>query len=127
MARIINVLYISYDGMTDPLGQSQVLPYIIGLSNFGYKFSLISCEKPERYNQNKSVIETICNENGINWHPIFYTKTPPVISTVWDIYKLYKRAVQLHNISTFSILHCRSYIPSLIGLAFKKIRHKIHF
>ena len=24
------VLYLSYDGMTDPLGQSQVLPYIIG-------------------------------------------------------------------------------------------------
>lgn len=24
-------LYLSYDGMTDPLGQSQVLPYIIGL------------------------------------------------------------------------------------------------
>jgi len=28
-------LYLSYDGMTDPLGQSQVLPYIIGLQKKG--------------------------------------------------------------------------------------------
>ena len=26
------ILYISYDGITDPLGQSQILPYIIGLT-----------------------------------------------------------------------------------------------
>ena len=25
------ILYISYDGMTDPLGQSQVIPYLVGL------------------------------------------------------------------------------------------------
>ena len=39
-----NVLYISYDGMTDPLGQSQVLPYLSGLSKEGYSFHLISFE-----------------------------------------------------------------------------------
>ncbi len=39
------ILYVSYDGMTDPLGQSQVLPYIEGLSKYGYQYTLISCEK----------------------------------------------------------------------------------
>lgn len=39
------VLYISYDGMTDPLGQSQVLPYLVGLSKEGFQFTLVSCEK----------------------------------------------------------------------------------
>ncbi len=29
------VLYLSYDGMTDPLGQSQVIPYLVGLSKRG--------------------------------------------------------------------------------------------
>ena len=29
------VLYISYDGMTDALGQSQVLPYLCGLAQRG--------------------------------------------------------------------------------------------
>lgn len=40
----MNVLYISYDGMTDPLGQSQVLPYLTGLSKSGYRFKLVPFE-----------------------------------------------------------------------------------
>ena len=47
------VLYISYDGMTDSLGQSQVIPYLKGLSKKGYQFTIISCEKKENFEQNK--------------------------------------------------------------------------
>ena len=45
------VLYISYDGMTDPLGQSQVLPYVFGLQKRGYEFHVLSFEKMDRYNK----------------------------------------------------------------------------
>jgi glycosyltransferase involved in cell wall biosynthesis len=106
--------------MTDPLGQSQVLPYLIGLSKKGYLFTLVSCEKKERYQQNKSIIEKICSENNINWQPIFYTKKPPVISTVLDIIKLNKKVKKLYQQNQFLLIHCRSYITSLIGLAFKQ-------
>ena len=68
------ILYLSYDGMTDPLGQSQVLPYIIGLTKNGYEFTLISCEKKEKYLENKTIIENICLANNIDWQPLFYTK-----------------------------------------------------
>jgi len=34
------VLYLSYDGMTDPLGGSQVLPYLVGLSKLGHRITL---------------------------------------------------------------------------------------
>tara|TARA_R110001592_G_scaffold89458_4_gene263121 strand:- start:2493 stop:3716 length:1224 start_codon:yes stop_codon:yes gene_type:complete len=114
------VLYLSYDGMTDPLGQSQVLPYLIHLTKNGYQFTLVSCEKKERYQQNKTIIEKICNENNINWQPIFYTKKPPVISTIIDIIKLNRKVKQLHQQKEFQLIHCRSYITSLIGLAFKQ-------
>ena len=64
-----NVLYLSYDGMTDPLGQSQVLPYIIGLSKKGYKFHLVSFEKPNRLRKiEKSLKESVVKMklNGIH-------------------------------------------------------------
>ena len=105
--------------MTDPLGQSQVLPYIEGLSKQGYQFTLISCEKPEAYKQNKEVVESICKRSNIDWHPSFYTKTPPVISTIKDIRGLSKKAFQLHEQKHFSMVHCRSYLASLIGLKMK--------
>ena len=37
-------LYITYDGLLDPLGQSQILPYIKNLNNKGYEFIIISYE-----------------------------------------------------------------------------------
>ena len=58
--------------MTDPLGQSQVLPYISGLSKEGYQFHLISFEKEDKFNIHKDHIQTICDEAGIKWHPQDY-------------------------------------------------------
>lgn len=120
------ILYVSYDGMTDPLGQSQVLPYIIGLTKADYTFTLVSCEKRERYDQNRSIVEDICRKHSIDWRPIFYTKTPPIISTVWDVVKLNKAVKDIYKEKRFELIHCRSYIPSLIGLAFKK-KHGVKF
>lgn len=119
----INVLYISYDGMTDPLGQSQVLPYISGLSKH-FKFHLISFEKPTNFNRHEQTIRQICNEHEITWHPLMYTKRPPVLSTVYDIYKMFKLAKKLDNRYDFKIVHCRSYISAFVGISFKKNRHK---
>jgi glycosyltransferase involved in cell wall biosynthesis len=114
------VLYISYDGMTDPLGQSQVLPYLIGLSKEGYEFQLISFEKKERFEQHKAHIQQICDTHGIQWHPQKYSARSPIFSTVWDISQMKKTAYRLNRLHHFDIVHCRSYISGLVGLAMKK-------
>jgi glycosyltransferase involved in cell wall biosynthesis len=111
---------MSYDGMTDPLGQSQVIPYIQGLSKAGYEFTLISFEKPERYEKNKERIGKILAESNIDWVPLSYTKQPPVLSTLYDVWRLKKKAYELHEQKNFSIVHCRSYITSLVGLQMKQ-------
>ena len=115
-----HVLYLSYDGMTDPLGQSQVLPYIIGLSAQGYRFTLISFEKPERFAQHQKTIQDICNTHQIDWQPKIYHKSPPVFSTIWDIYQMYQTAQRLHQKKGFKALHCRGYISALVGLWMQK-------
>ncbi|OWY25239.1 glycosyltransferase [Sphingobacteriales bacterium UPWRP_1] len=115
-----SVLYLSYDGMTDPLGQSQVLPYLCGLSRHGYRFTLISFEKQERFAQNRVAIEHICAQHQIKWLPLPYTKKPPVLSTVYDLLKLQKTASSLHRTNPFNLVHCRSYPMSLIGLYLKR-------
>ncbi|MEI2824421.1 MAG: hypothetical protein V9F02_13485 [Chitinophagaceae bacterium] len=66
------ILYISYDGMTDPLGQSQVLPYLCKLAAEGFEFTLLSFEKKDRYEKSRSVIEAICKKNNIRWVPAFF-------------------------------------------------------
>lgn len=106
--------------MTDPLGQSQVIPYLIGLTKQGYSFTLISCEKEENFAKHKHLIQSILDENNIDWQPISYTKKPPVLSTVYDVNRIKKLAVNLHQTKQFQIVHCRSYIAALIGLQMKK-------
>lgn len=115
-----NVLYITYDGLTDALGQSQILPYVIGLTKSGYRFSIISCEKPDKYEQAKSTIEAICAEHQIDWHPLTYHKKPPVISTIRDVRAIRKKAFELNHLKKFSLVHCRSYISALVGLELKR-------
>jgi len=121
-----NVLYLSYDGMTDPLGQSQVLPYIIGLSKKGYSFHLISFEKPDRFKAHRDKIDSICEINGISWHPLIYTKHPPLFSTMWDVNRMKRKAFRLHKEHKFILVHCRSYLSALVGLSLKK-RYKVRF
>jgi glycosyltransferase involved in cell wall biosynthesis len=115
-----NILYISYDGMTDPLGQSQVLPYIIGLSKSGFNFTLISCEKKDRYQKNRKIIEKICSDNNIDWQPISFSTKPPILAKYYDIYRIEKKAFALHSDKNFALVHCRSYISAAIGLKMKR-------
>jgi len=116
----IKVLYVSYDGMTDPLGQSQVIPYLVGLSKLGCEIHILSAEKTINFEINNERIKNSLDANGIFWHPVNYTKKPPVISTVLDIFKLLRKAEKLHKTNNFEIIHCRSYISAFIGLSLKK-------
>ncbi len=114
------VLFISYDGMTDPLGQSQVIPYLLGLSRFGYEFTILSCEKRKNYSLHKKEVNETMKLAGLTWQPIYYHKKPAVFSTLFDIMHLRKKANQLHKKEKFEMVHTRPGIPALIGLEMKK-------
>lgn len=114
------ILYLSYDGMTDNLGQSQVIPYLIELTKMGFEFTILSFEKKEKYKSNKKHISEILKKAKINWFPISYTSNPPVLSTLIDIRKMIQTAKKLHRQENFSLLHCRSYISAFAGVFMKK-------
>jgi glycosyltransferase involved in cell wall biosynthesis len=114
------ILFISYDGMTDPLGQSQVIPYLQGLSKAGYQIFLLTCEKKQVYHQNKAAIQQLLHESNITWIPLNYTKKPPVLSTLIDIYKLRKAAAKIHRKNKLDMVHTRPGVPALVGLWMKK-------
>ncbi len=106
--------------MTDPLGQSQVLPYLCGLSEKGYIVHLISAEKSNRFSEYSILIQNICNKFKIQWHPVQYSKNPPIISTLFDIRKIKSKAHELQSKVKFDLVHCRSYVPSIIGVIIKR-------
>lgn len=114
------ILYITYDGLTDPLGQSQILPYLKGLSAVGYQFTILSFEKKERFQKQKELIKKITKESGIEWVPLSFTSRPPFLSKLYDVVRMRRKAVQLQKSHRFSMVHCRSYVAADVGLQLKK-------
>ena len=115
-----NILFISYDGMTDPLGQSQVIPYLEGLRKHGYNIFLLSCEKKAPYLRKKTAVKKIMDNAGIHWFPVYYSKRPPVISTLFDLAKLRQAAKNIHIKHQIQLVHTRPGIPSLVGYWMKR-------
>lgn len=68
-----NVLYLSYDGLLDPLGQSQVLPYLDAISG-KYNVSVLSFEKKIRNNDEIATLRQRLSDQGISWHFTEFTE-----------------------------------------------------
>lgn len=116
------MLYLTYTGMTDPLGQSQVLPYICNLSEHGYNYKLISFEKPDKYEQNKSLINGVIENYPIEWSPLPFSSRYPILSKLYDLRMMYKKALELCQNNPIDLIHCRSYQAAYVA---EKIKRKL--
>ena len=114
------ILFISYDGLTDPLGQSQIIPYLAGVTKYNYEFTILSCDKPHLYKKNKSYVDELIKPYAIKWVSIPYHKNPPVLSSMLDFYALKKTAKTLHKKESFDMVHTRPGVPTLVALWLKK-------
>lgn len=117
-----SILYISYDGMLEPLGQSQVLAYLKRLAD-GRRIHLISFEKPHDWLQidSREALRNQIRAAGITWIPLRYHKRPSALATAFDIAQgvvVGAWAVMRHRVR---IVHARSYVPSVIALVLKRL------
>ena len=118
----MSILYISYDGILEPLGQSQVLRYLERLAH-DHKIILISFEKPHDWREveRREALRNKIRAVGIRWIPLRYHKRPSSLATAFDIAQgivVGSWVVMRHRIR---IVHARSYVPSVIALALKKL------
>ena len=116
-----SVLYISYTGLLDPLGESQVLQYVREL-NRAHRMTLLTFEKPGNLAKADSVaaMEAKCRDAGITWHRRVWHKTPSLAATGWDVIWGSREATRIARDCGAQIVHCRSYVGTLIGLNVKQ-------
>lgn len=113
------ILYLTYDGLTDPLGQSQILPYLLELEKLNFCFHIISFEKRKTFSEEADGVRALIREKRIVWHPHSYSKRPPVLSAVYDLWKMQQAATRLHRQVKFNGAWCRSYLPAVVGMHLK--------
>lgn len=112
--------------MTDPLGQSQVLAYLIPLAAKGYTITILSFEKRGAFAQLGDEIQSRLTDAGITWHPLMYHKSPPILSTLYDIRKGWNIIVRLLRQGNIDVIHCRGYIAAVLGRKAQK-KYGIHW
>jgi glycosyltransferase involved in cell wall biosynthesis len=118
------VLYISYDGALEPLGQSQVVAYLERLTGSA-QLTLLSFEKPADLadGARADAMRRRLDAAGIQWIIRRYRKRPPVVSTALDVITggLASRRWALETRpGQAAIVHSRGYVPALIALGLKR-------
>lgn len=119
-------LYITFDGLSDPLGQSQILPYLTGIAWSGYHITILSCEKKERIAKEEARIREQLKPYGISWDYIIYNEAGGPLTRFRYITSLSALATKIVKKQDIKLVHCRSYLASLIGLKLKR-KYQIPF
>lgn len=111
----INVLYLSYTGLLEPLGRSQVLAYMSRLSR-DYDIRLVTFEKHADLLSNSEMVQMReeCQKYGIEWRPLRYHHRPRLLATAWDLFLLLVQIVAFAlKPGKNKIIHCRGYVTSV--------------
>ena len=118
------MLFISYNGMLDPLGQSQVIPYLKELGKQGVRFTLLSYEMPRAYSpaglaQSEELRQKLA-ANEIDWHWLPYHKTPSLPATSYDVLAGIRYGSKLMRSKRIEMVHARNVIAATIALRLKR-------
>lgn len=110
---------MSYDGALDPLGQSQIVPYLLGLARVGVLLTLISFEKPERWLDGaaRGALERTLAAAGIRWRPLRYHKRPRLLAKLLDVLAGARAVRSESRKLQAEIVHCRGDIAAVLARA----------
>lgn len=105
--------------MTDVLGRSQVIPYLMLLSD-QFDISILSFEKPERLKRHGDKVRQLLEECGISWRTELFSSGLPLIPKLLDRRKMLNASGELHKEKKFDLIHCRSYVAAEAGWRLKR-------
>lgn len=119
------VLHVSYDGLLEPLGEAQLVPYVEGLARHGFEIRVLSFEKPGHLADRSrcDAMRRRLSASGVAWRARRYHKRPTVPATLLDV------LVGAAEIQRWSrrcraprLLHLRGYVPGLMALLGGRLR-----
>ena len=111
-------LYITRNGLLEPLGQSQVLAYLKGLSQ-DYQITLVTFEKPEDMANTQAMAKAKadCDAHGIDWRPKNFRRHPKLLAPAWSMFEMFWSALQAARRGDAQLIHARSYLPAAAAWA----------
>jgi glycosyltransferase involved in cell wall biosynthesis len=108
------IFYLTHNGLTEPLGRRQVLPYVVGLASRGFEITVLSFEKRETAScAAVARIEAIAAAAGVRWIPLRYHNHPRLLGTSLNILQALARS--LGAALWVDMFHARSTVPAFVA------------
>ena len=117
-----NHLFVTYDGLLDPLGRSQIIPYLKAIAKSKRKIKVISFEKNKNIELKKINLlrDDLIKRNIIGKYNKF-SENYGKIGKIYDLIKMFFFSLFIVFTEKIQIVHCRSHIPAIVGYFIKKI------
>lgn len=112
------ILYISLTGMTEPLGESQVVQYLVELAKKN-EIYLVSFEKPHD-EEKRGQLKQRFQKNNIQWKYFAYSNRYGIFSSLWQIFQGFILSSKWGKKENIQIIHARSLVPAVMGMLIKK-------
>ena len=119
---MIQTIYITRNGLLEPLGQSQVMAYLRGLSK-DYDITLITYEKKKDWYNKKAMLraQKECADFGITWKPqLFWSKPKIIAPAISMIHMIWILRIEAFR-KNIRLIHSRSYIPAVVSLVVSRM------
>jgi len=107
------ILFLTYDGLTDPLGSSQIVPYLRRLSQ-QHRIHILSFEKEPRA-PHQPAMRALLQAQNIGWTPLRFTR-----NKLADWARMLAWGAYLKRRHRVRLLHCRSYVAAAVGMAIQQ-------
>jgi len=122
----MTILYLTYDGLLDPLGPSQILPYVKDISRHKDEVVVVSFEKSERLLHGKDALLSDLQNYSITWKPLLFTKGLGFLGKLLDLSRMYLKAFIVAYKYNIKVVHTRSHAPAQVGLFVKRNKGKVY-
>lgn len=109
-------LYLTFDGLLEPLGRSQVLSYLLPLSARGFPYTVVSLERARDLADKGAIgkLERELAAHNLHWIH-FPFQTGGARAVLNNCRTVLRAARQLIRQDEIRLIHARSYVPALIA------------
>ena len=114
-------LYICYLPLSEPLVETQVLSYLIGLAAAGHEINLLTFEDRKHDGNARAEIRQRLAAQGVTWHSLRYHKWPSLPATAFDVLAGIVKGLVLVWSRGIDVVHVRNPVPGAMGLAIRKL------
>lgn len=104
---------MSYNGLAEPLGRRQVVPYIAGLAARGHSFTVVSFEKGLP-GEGTAAVHDAFRHLPVRWRPLRYHKKPTLPATAFDCLQGIWAGLR-ESRGGVDLVHARSTVPAVMA------------